>query len=1076
MPLSDGVSAMTSKCWDGLLCQGGKPDTSSATPTELNLACQAQDAELDTFGCVEQVVCVDSADECVEVAKTNGIACWTGQGATADTCLGHACADGQCVVDESLSVTCTEHDLPDDCDAACQACTKLTCHWIPDPDASGEATKQIRYCQAAAAVGQACEDGSECSIDDVCVLKGQTDGPLGKETLGTCQSGEGKTKEDCLADMNKPTLPCLVTGVQCTEEDGCTLDQEAADEWCYPPDSVCFDLQGTYCTYLDPKDGLWDDETGCHTELLEVNCDDENECTIDKCKADDEGVFCEHKPVEGATCNDDDPCTTKDVCVAGECSGKPKCTDATNDPCSQPGCDETGKCVVLPISGGACDDGNVCTQMDTCQQGLCVGEPLDCDDNEVCTTDSCDADAGCQNIPIEGPCDDGNACTTGDMCIDGQCSPGAPVDCDDGDICTDDSCDPGAGCKYVNNASPCDDGNACTEGDICKGGACKGQTVVCDDGNPCTDDACEPDSGCVFKNNLAQCDDKNACTTIDQCAAGSCVGAIPAVCDDDNLCTDDSCEPEIGCVYESNNLDCDDGDACTILDKCNQGQCSGQAPLECEDDNPCTDDSCDVDDGCLYVPNQLPCDDDDVCTSLDSCVGGVCVGGEQLDCDDDNPCTEDGCDPGFGCSHTAAEGPCNDGNACTPLDTCNNGQCVGTGELSCDDFNICTDDSCAPGEGCVHTNNTASCDNGETCFDGACTLLQANQKLLAAGSLHTCVLRPGVGAWCWGDNSSGQLGDGCNSLHGPASVPGASTLISLSAGDQHTYGVSQAGKALGWGRTLDGEIYSLCGPLPACVPHASHTDVVDIGGTGQFHTCVARTNGAVKCWGLNSAYQLGHPTLGLKFCDSGWQPLFLADIVALAAGSEHTIAIKADGTLWTWGDDKFGQLGTVGSSNYVPTEVASLSNVTYASGGKEHTCSLHGNGMVHCWGNNANGQLGLGHNNSASYPLHVSKIAPAAAVECGWYHTCGLLNNGTVWCWGNNGNGQLGLGNTVSTNVPKQVIGITGAIAVSAGASHTCALKADDSVWCWGSNSKGQLGDGTTFDRWTPVEVQGLPE
>ena len=145
------------------------------------------------------------------------------------------------------------------------------------------------------------------------------------------------------------------------------------------------------------------------------------------------------------------------------------------------------------------------------------------------------------------PCDDSDVCTTDDLCALGECVPGETVDCDDAELCTDDSCDGQIGCIQTPNALPCDDGNACTTADGCTDGSCKStEATECSDAEPCTDDKCDPQTGCVFEPNTAPCDDLDACTTGDSCAAGSCVGAEAAKCDDDNGCTEDSCDAANG--------------------------------------------------------------------------------------------------------------------------------------------------------------------------------------------------------------------------------------------------------------------------------------------------------------------------------------------------------------------------------------------------------------------------------------------------------------------------------------------------------------------------------------------------
>ncbi len=121
-----------------------------------------------------------------------------------------------------------------------------------------------------------------------------------------------------------------------------------------------------------------------------------------------------------------------------------------------------------------CENGDLCTMDDYCNTGVCMpGVSRDCDDDNICTEDSCDSKLGCVHINLDTTCDDGNACTLGERCIDGKCSGGDRIFCDDNNICTNDSCDPESGkCLFVNNELPCDDGNAETVGDKCYKGAC----------------------------------------------------------------------------------------------------------------------------------------------------------------------------------------------------------------------------------------------------------------------------------------------------------------------------------------------------------------------------------------------------------------------------------------------------------------------------------------------------------------------------------------------------------------------------------------------------------------------------
>ncbi|MBI1825289.1 MAG: PQQ-binding-like beta-propeller repeat protein [Planctomycetes bacterium] len=192
-------------------------------------------------------------------------------------------------------------------------------------------------------------------------------------------------------------------------------------------------------------------------------------------------------------------------------------------------------------------------------------------------------------------CDDGVSCTVDTYNQETQSCDHIPSDtrCDDGNVCTDDSCDLIADCIHVNNSIPCDDGSACTINDICSDGHCVPSAPLnCDDGNFCTDDSCDPASGCVHANNSNSCDDGNACTTTDTCNSGSCVGGPPLNCNDGDDCTDDSCNQTSGCVHENICGACCDQStglcaSSTLAGECTCARCQWSLGASCEDAN-CT--------------------------------------------------------------------------------------------------------------------------------------------------------------------------------------------------------------------------------------------------------------------------------------------------------------------------------------------------------------------------------------------------------------------------------------------------------------------------------------------------------
>ena len=195
----------------------------------------------------------------------------------------------------------------------------------------------------------------------------------------------------------------------------------------------------------------------------------------------------------------------------------------------------------------------------------------------------------------------------------------------------------------------------------------------------------------------------------------------------------------------------------------------------------------------------------------------------------------------------------------------------------------------------------------------------------------------------------------------------------------------------------------------------------------------------------------------------------------IAGGDAHTIALKSEGTVWTWGYNVYGQLGDGSTTNRTtPVEVSNLSGITAVAGGFSHTIALKSDGTVWTWGYNTYGQLGDETNTSRSTPVKVSNLSGVIAIANGANSTIALKSDGTVWAWGDNESGELGDGTTTNRKTPVQVSSLGGIAAIAGGSEHTIALKSDGTVWAWGHNRRGQLGDGTTTGRYIPVQVRGL--
>ena len=275
---------------------------------------------------------------------------------------------------------------------------------------------------------------------------------------------------------------------------------------------------------------------------------------------------------------------------------------------------------------------------------------------------------------------------------------------------------------------------------------------------------------------------------------------------------------------------------------------------------------------------------------------------------------------------------------------------------------------------------------------------------------------------------------------------------------------------------------------------AKGADVVSIWG-GARGTIILKSDGTVWTWGANFNGKLGigdtNPvlmTVPVEVHGPG-NVSYLNSVTAIMGCEEHNIALKFDGTVWTWGWNAFGQLGN-GTMNDSWTPVQAglgstppLTNVVKFGGRPYFTLAVKSDGTIWAWGMNQFGQMGNGTVNSplsvpqVAVPGLVSNSLPGGAINsplqvtCGYQFGAALTTNGTVWTWGSGSHGELGQGAPTTSYIPAQVPGLTNIIAISAGWFHILALKSDGTVWAWGNNSNGELGDGTSNNRPSPVQV-----
>ncbi|MSP93482.1 MAG: hypothetical protein EXR79_17105, partial [Myxococcales bacterium] len=719
-------------------------------------------------------VCNGVDDDCD--GKVDEAACDDGKACTKDSCAGkdgckHEDLGGEpCDADGSL---CTENDS---CVAgACAPGAKKGCD---DKNlCTQDACEPAKGCTQVVDDGKPCDaDGTACTTGDVC-----QGGACQKGALAVCDDGN-----PCTVDKCDPKSGQCVTSA---EDDGIPCDD------------------GTKCTSKDAC-------LGGVCKGKAVACEDSNPCTDDVC---DKVKGCTPQALTGAPCSDDNPCTIGDSCATGNCkSGPPKLCTAPNT-CVVATCDLTadGKCVFKNAKGGTpCDDGSACTEKDTCLDGSCDGVVLDCNDQNACTYDGCDTKAGCTSSASSSPCSDGSPCTILDKCAQGKCT-GAPldpkIDCNDNDPCTTDSCDVKSGCVHPPNQLGCDDGNPCTQGDQCGTGKCQAGSNTCgcqgdsdcakkDDSDLCNgvlycDKAVAGQFACKIKpgsvivcdaalntacsqqvcgsatgNCAAQaqpdgkgCDaDGSLCTGNDQCAAGACKAGAGLDCDDKNPCTNDSCSAKTGCANAATTAACDaDGNACTVGDACQTKVCLAGSKKPCDDNEVCSADTCDAQSGnCGFdgaAQGGKGCDDGSLCTEADTCAAGKCAPGKAKVCNDANPCTDDACDPKVGCVYGANTSPCDDGNACTKADLCGGSTCSGKPvnvQTDCSDGLVCTTDGCSPTTGCSHLANQLGCDDGNPCTQGD---LCSNKACGSGSNVCGCENDAGCAAQEDGDLCNGTL-------------------------------------------------------------------------------------------------------------------------------------------------------------------------------------------------------------------------------------------------------------------------------------------------------------------------------
>ncbi len=315
---------------------------------------------------------------------------------------------------------------------------------------------------------------------------------------------------------------------------------------------------------------------------------------------------------------------------------------------------------------------------------------------------------------------------------------------------------------------------------------------------------------------------------------------------------------------------------------------------------------------------------------------------------------------------------------------------------------------------------------------------------IAVGGYHACAVRTDSTVWCWGDAGYGQLGDGttgdANQMRStPVRVRRGSSALrgvtTVTAGTASSCAVRVDRTVWCWGDASEGQLgngQSGSGQQRTKAVQVRRgsghlTGVKQLASSGN-HVCALRTNGSVMCWGRGAIGQLGDGQTGPMHRRTSAVRVrqgsgYLEHVVSIAAGYDHSCAVKADGSAWCWGDGQYGQLG--------------------------------------------DGTVGSGHFRSKATKVRQGSgyLTKASVVAAGGYHTCVRRTDGSAWCWGSAGSGQLGDDTageppTQTRSKPVRVLRgsgqLSGVTGIAAGGYHSCARRSDGSAFCWGSASEGQ--------------------
>lgn len=361
-----------------------------------------------------------------------------------------------------------------------------------------------------------------------------------------------------------------------------------------------------------------------------------------------------------------------------------------------------------------------------------------------------------------------------------------------------------------------------------------------------------------------------------------------------------------------------------------------------------------------------------------------------------------------------------------------------------------------------------------------------NTGSVAGGRTHSLALSPNGVVWAWGDNGRRQLGYGEDAA-GVVPIPdqlvpkqaGITGAVAIAAGDGFSMALRYDRSVWTWGSRTDGTLGRLDCSLPNPAVETCNrpeniglSNIVGIAA-GDAHALAVSATGEVWSWGRNLYGELGDGTTSPRDVP-GLVP-GLSGVVAVSAGAGFSLALKRDGTVWAWGDSSWRQLGdgVIQSFSSSPVQVPNMPAISSINAGYAHSTARTSTGEMWIWGNWIQGQLGFGNTQPTpgAVPAPHSGLGLVTSAAGGNRHTLIVKPNGELWSWGANQKGQRGDGTTAQALSPALIQTPFLAREVAAGWYHSLAIALDGSGWAWGWNEDGQVGNGTATDQLSPVQV-----